>query len=132
MKQWEDKFKENRLFRSPTEICEMYLVPEGETLGTKSGKDYPKMRQFWEKHRLTGDNTKERPYANMQPRLTTKSNVFKVHMIVQTIRKPRALLPTSSILTRINRQGHGADLLSLNAILTQVITRSQITSTTPI
>ena len=30
MKQWEDKFKENRLFRSPTEICEMYLVPEGE------------------------------------------------------------------------------------------------------
>ena len=64
----------------------MYLVPEGETLGTKSGKDYPKMRQFWEKHRLTGDNTKERPYANMQPRLTTKSNVFKVHMIVQTLR----------------------------------------------
>ena len=90
MKQWEDKFKENRLFRSPTEICEMYLVPEGETLGTKSGKDYPKMRQFWEKHRLTGDNTKERPYANMQPRLTTKSNVFKVHMIVQTIRKAKS------------------------------------------
>ena len=90
MKQWEDKFKENELFRSPTEICEMYLVPEGETLGTRSGKDYPKMRKFWESHRLTGDNTKERPYANMQPRLTTKSNVFKVHMIVQTLRKARS------------------------------------------
>ena len=90
MKQWEDKFKENELFRSPTEICEMYLVPEGETLGTRSGKDYPKMRKFWESNRLTGDNTKERPYANMQPRLTTKSNVFKVHMIVQTLRKARS------------------------------------------
>ena len=86
MKQWEDKFKENELFRSPTEVCEMYLVPEGETLGTRSGKDYPKMRKFWESHRLTGDNTKERPYANMHPRLTTKSNVYKVHMIVQTLR----------------------------------------------
>ena len=90
MKQWEDKFKENELFRSPTEICEMYLVPEGETLGTRSGKDYPKMRKFWESHRLTGDNTKERPYANMHPRLTTKSNVYKVHMIVQTLRKARS------------------------------------------
>ena len=90
LKQWEDKFKENRLFRSPTEICEMYLVPEGQTLGAKSGKDYPKMRQFWEQHKLTGDNTKERPYANMHPRLTTKSNVFKVHMIVQTFRKAKS------------------------------------------
>jgi len=42
---------------------------------------------------LTGDNVKERPYANMQPRLTTKSNVFKVHMIVQTLKKARSVAP---------------------------------------
>ncbi len=93
MLQWEDKFKNNRLFRSPTEICEMYLVPEGEKLGTMSAKDYPNMRKFWEENRLTGDNTKERPYANMQPRLTTKSNIYRVHMIVQTLQKVRSSDP---------------------------------------
>lgn len=96
LQQWEDKYEENRIFRSPTEICEMYLVPQGQTLGNKSGTtnpDYPKMRKFWASHRLTGDNVKERPYANMQPRLTTKSNVFKVHMIVQTLKKARSVAP---------------------------------------
>ena len=97
MLQWEDKFEKNQLFRSPTEICEMYLVPEGESLGEPSqsaGKvDYPSMREFWTDNRLTGDNTKERPYANMQPRLTTKSNVFRVHMIVQTLQKVRSSNP---------------------------------------
>ncbi|MFP6873047.1 MAG: Verru_Chthon cassette protein A [Verrucomicrobiales bacterium] len=99
MRQWEDKFKNNQLFRSPTEICEMYLVPEGEKLGTMSAKDYPNMRKFWEANRLTGDNTKERPYANMQPRLTTKSNVYRVHMIVQTLQKVR-----SSDATKFNSE----------------------------
>ena len=93
MLQWEDKFKNNQLFRSPTEICEMYLVPEGEELGNRSAKDYPNMRSFWEANRLTGDNTKERPYANMQPRLTTKSNIYRVHMIVQTLQKVRSTDP---------------------------------------
>ena len=93
MLQWEEKFKNNQLFRSPTEICEMYLVPEGEKLGSRSAKDYPDMRRFWEENRLTGDNTKERPYANMQPRLTTKSNIYRVHMIVQTLQKVRSSDP---------------------------------------
>ena len=54
---------------------------------------YLHMRSFWEANRLTGDNTKERPYATMQPRLTTKSNIYRVHMIVQTLQKVRSSNP---------------------------------------
>jgi uncharacterized protein (TIGR02600 family) len=90
LEQAEDRFEDNRIFRSPSEICELYLVPKNESIGSRSGKDYPSMRTFWEAHKLTGDNVKERPYANMYPRLTTKSNVFKVHMIVQTLKKVRS------------------------------------------
>ena len=41
-------------------------------------------------HRLTGDNTKESTYANLYPRLTTRSNVFKIHFTVQTLQKARS------------------------------------------
>lgn len=86
LKQFEEKFDEGEFFRTESEICEQFLVPRGESL---SG-----METFWEDHRLTGDNTMERPYANLYPRLTTKSNVFRVHMIAQTLRKSRTSDPT--------------------------------------
>ncbi len=42
---------------------------------------------FWDTYRLTGDNVRERPYARLYSRLTTKSNTFTVHMRVQTLQK---------------------------------------------
>jgi hypothetical protein len=42
---------------------------------------------FWYNHVLSGDNVRERPYANIYPRLTTKSNTFTVHYRVQTLQK---------------------------------------------
>lgn len=105
-----------KVFRTASEICELWLVPESE--GTKAALDTgdklkTAMQTFWngkagtgttaipsggdlEKgHRLTGDNSKEAPYANIYPRLTTRSNVFKVHMTVQTIQKARSSDPES-------------------------------------
>lgn len=79
LKQFESRFAANRPFRSATEICELYLVPEGRTLAN--------MQAFWNTHRLTGDNLKERPYATLYPRLTTKSNVYTVHVYVQTLKQ---------------------------------------------
>ena len=38
-------------------------------------------------HRLTGDNSLERPYSMIYPRLTTKSNTYTVHVRVQTLKK---------------------------------------------
>ena len=95
LEQAEDRFKDNEVFRSASEICELYLVKDGTTLGTKvtgsnDRPEYPGMRQFWESHKLTGDNSKERPYSNMYPRLCVRGNVFKVHMTIQTVKKARS------------------------------------------
>lgn len=67
------------LFRSPGEICQLPLVPVGAT--------YAGMGTFWNTYRGTGDNSRERPYATIYPRLTTKSNTFTVHFRVQTLKK---------------------------------------------
>jgi hypothetical protein len=45
------------------------------------------MTAYWETKRLTGDNTKERIYATLYPRLTTKSNTYTIHAKVQTLKK---------------------------------------------
>lgn len=41
-------------------------------------------------HYLTGDNSRERPYATIYPRLTTKSNTYTVHMCVQPLKKVKS------------------------------------------
>lgn len=89
LEQWEEKFNRGDAFRSATEICEMYLVPEGERWN-KNG-----MENFWKRHKLTGDNTKERPYANLYPRLTVRSNTFKVHLVAQSIIKVKGTEPAT-------------------------------------
>lgn len=81
LKQFETKFDSGEVFRMESEICEQFLIPRGETVES--------IRDFWDEHRLTGDATLERPYANIYPRLTTRSNVFRVHIITQTLRKSR-------------------------------------------
>jgi hypothetical protein len=79
LRQWDAKFSTGEVFRHASEICEQWLVPEGERLEG--------MRAFWAAHRLTGDNSKERPYANIYPHLTTQSNTFEVHYMAQAITK---------------------------------------------
>ena len=68
------------LFRSASEICDVDLYPLDLTLGGTWG-------DFWENYGQTGDNMRERPYATIYPRLTTKSNVFTVHMRCQAIKQ---------------------------------------------
>ncbi|MGI9240351.1 MAG: Verru_Chthon cassette protein A [Verrucomicrobiales bacterium] len=85
LRQFESRFDGGGYFRSASEICEQYLVPEGVELGEEVGGDYPGMRAFWDEHKLTGDNVKERPYTNLHTRLTTRSNTFKIYAIVQPI-----------------------------------------------
>ncbi len=80
------RFANSDIFRSASEICGIWLVPAG------SGDSYSQMQSFWtaagsNSGALTGDNARERPYANIYPRLTTKSNTFTVHYRVQTLQK---------------------------------------------
>ncbi|MBX7208130.1 MAG: Verru_Chthon cassette protein A [Verrucomicrobiaceae bacterium] len=113
----EERFKKGDVFRTASEICEMFLVPKriGEAdAGTSSGNagsslDYggakptnglthDKMINWWngaagnatDAFEATGDNTRESPYAQLYPRLCTRSNVFQVHYRVQIIRKSRS------------------------------------------
>jgi uncharacterized protein (TIGR02600 family) len=87
-------------YRSPSEICDIPLIPErlpnhdygnnvpqppataADLLTWWKGQD----QNFTDAFEATGDNTREAPYAQLYPRLTTRSNVFTVHYRVQVIR----------------------------------------------
>lgn len=95
-------------FRSASEVCELWLVPEHNGVGSEPGGTWNLnhiIRNFWEQHRLTGDNMRERPYANLYPRLTVRSNVYKVHMIAQTLKKATSNPPE----TFVSQTKEGAD-----------------------
>jgi len=81
--QFETRFASNDIFRSATEICSLFLVPSGQTLSSVSNLS----SGYWSTHRLTGDNSREKPYAELYPKLTTQSNTYTVHMRVQVINR---------------------------------------------
>ena len=69
-----------RIFLSPSELCDLWLVPSGRQATDAS------MQGFWADYKLTGDNLRERPYTGLIPRLTTKSNTYTVHFRVQRLK----------------------------------------------
>lgn len=90
------------VFRSASEICEIWLVPENpDAASSKNTLEWTVGRArsngtvdgFWGEHQLTGDNLRERPYANLYPRVTVRSNVFKLHMVAQTLQKAKSQDP---------------------------------------
>ncbi len=82
-------FDQGNVFLIPGQICEQYLVPEGlMEIGQRATQE--RMSEFWAQHRLTGDNSKERPYAHLYSRLTTRSNTYRVHFVAQTLVKARS------------------------------------------
>lgn len=78
-------------FKSASEICDRFLYPKGAThagIVLFKGRSESEIRQqFWKESGLTGDNVREKPYADLYPRLTTKSNTYTVHYRVQTLRQ---------------------------------------------
>ncbi|MEJ0001458.1 MAG: hypothetical protein WDO13_21415 [Verrucomicrobiota bacterium] len=43
---------------------------------------------YWQANALTGDNSRERPYNGLYPRLTTKSNTLHIHVRAQALKMP--------------------------------------------
>lgn len=80
-----ERFDNNEPFISASEICTIPLVPQGATAGT--------LNTWWNERRLTGDNLRERPYAVIYPRLTTKSNTYTVHVRAESLQKSKATPP---------------------------------------
>ncbi len=81
LKGFQARFNSHDIFRSASEICSINLIPEDQT--------YSGIATFWNDKRLTGDNSRERPYTTLYPRLTTKSNTYTVHVWAQTLKKTK-------------------------------------------
>jgi hypothetical protein len=96
----------NGFFKAASQICEQFLVPweqtntktmETPTGGTAIANNAATMQNWWSsplqtsaspaKADLTGDNEREKPYVDLYPRVTTKSNTYTVHMKVQVLRQ---------------------------------------------
>jgi hypothetical protein len=79
------------LFRSASEICTVDLYPIGPAVSN--------WQQFWDTtYTQTGDNMRERPYSYIYPRVTTKSNVYTIHMRCQAV----TIAPTAKVDGKID------------------------------
>jgi uncharacterized protein (TIGR02600 family) len=87
LRQFKEKFASGEIFRSATQICDIYLVPTGKSWTTDASAQ---TAWYGDAFALVGDNTRERPYAHMYNKLTTKSNVFTVHYHAQVLQKTKA------------------------------------------
>jgi uncharacterized protein (TIGR02600 family) len=77
-------------YLSESEICTVPLVPQG-LASTSVAATQTALDAFWNgaqgQGRLTGDNLRELPYAQLYGRLTTRSNSYTVHVRVQVLQK---------------------------------------------
>ena len=105
LKQFQNRFDSGDLFRSPSEICSLFLYPAKQPTATSPTNPATALVSWdalnanilawWyggqgtqsTRKSLTGDNLRERPYATLYPRLTTKSNSYTVHFRVQVLKK---------------------------------------------
>ena len=96
LKGFENRFAAGDIFHCASEICNISLVPQLlPTLstgmvyptGSTPPSTYAGTANWWSNFLLTGDNTRESPYGDIYPRLTTKSNTYTVHVRVQTLKK---------------------------------------------
>ena len=96
------------LSRSASQICDVDLypytsssdyIPPGtdiypDTNYNASAQKIPKtaagFKQFLDDNGLTGDQGREGPYARIYPRVTTKSNIFTIHLRIQTVQIPQS------------------------------------------
>ncbi len=95
------------IFRSASEITRIYMVPkepskeDGFRWDTVSDvynreglpetpDNYEATKTWYDAFLVTGDNARESVYNQIYPRVTTKSNTYRVHYRVQTLKKRRA------------------------------------------
>jgi len=119
MKQITDRYATNKPFVSASEICDIPLIPQelptvaamqphvsaGFSTATPLAQFDSLLTSFWSQHKLTGDNSLERPYSYIYPRLTTRSNSYTVHVRVQTL--PRSTRNSGYVLKATQNQPTG-------------------------
>lgn len=95
----DQRFANNDIYRSATEISTIPLIPndlsQSWTKNDSYASLYSQISTYWgdgralspTTHQLTGNNVRDKPYADLYGRLTTKSNAFTVHIRAQALRK---------------------------------------------
>lgn len=79
---------EQGFFKTASEVCDRYLYPKIPTQRLNYRGNDRDIEALWEAYNLQGDNVREKPYADLLPRVTAKSNTYTVHMRVQALRQP--------------------------------------------
>jgi len=82
---FDEVFSAGDIFRSASQICNQFLVPQGSSLADVRSGNNPGL--FWQNHWMTSDNAREQPYNHLYSRVTTKSNTYMVHWRAQALRK---------------------------------------------
>ena len=77
---WQARWDRGDVFRSETEVCGEYLIPQAE------GGVNP--ASWWAGFTLTGDNARESPYNHLLPLLTTRSHVYRTYYEVEKLQQP--------------------------------------------
>ena len=92
LRQFRAKFTSGDLFRSPAEICDIYLVPKDSMnpglYNNWTSDSAADTAWYGTDFGLVGDNVREHPYGDIYPRLTTKSNTYTVYYKVQVLKNP--------------------------------------------
>ena len=87
LRQFREKFyTAGEIFKSASEICDIYLVPTGQAWTTDAGA---KTAWYSDSFAMVGDNTRERPYAHLYNKLTTKSNTYTVYYRAEVLKMSR-------------------------------------------
>jgi hypothetical protein len=101
LKAFDYKFQQGDIFRSASQICEMFLYPNdpadtSDPVPPLMSANSPlavwdsansNINTWWNSYLLTSDNGREEPYNAIYSRVTTKSNTYTVHWRVQALRK---------------------------------------------
>ena len=103
LKQLDQRFSNGDIFRSPAEICSLWLYPGRQPTSTAPENSAialvnwdsasSNIKGWWynnpggTRKSVTADNMRERPYSTLYPRLTTKSNTYTTYFRVQTLQK---------------------------------------------
>jgi uncharacterized protein (TIGR02600 family) len=103
LKQFEQRFANGDLFRAPSEITSLWLYPARQPTASQPENsaealvnwdaNSSNIKSWWydnpgtTRKSVTADNMRERPYAAIYPRLTTKSNTFTTYFKVQVLQK---------------------------------------------
>jgi uncharacterized protein (TIGR02600 family) len=121
LKQFEKRFANGDIFRSPSEICSLWLYPAKQP--TASQPENPStalvnwdansanIKSWWydnpgtTRKSVTSDNMRERPYASIYPQLTTKSNTYTTFLKVQVLQKAPGTRPDEWVENRDRIRG---------------------------